>query len=377
MQVEESRVDAARVLETFLEAVRIDSPSGEEGRFATWCADHLKDVGCSVRFDESGSRTESDTGNLIGELPGTDVGMTIVLSAHMDTVEPGRGIRPVVRDGVVYSEDETILGSDDKAGVAAIVEALQVLHEGSLPHGPVRILLTTGEELGLQGAKALEEAECTGDLCLVLDAHGPVGGIVTAAPTHHTFRATFRGVAAHAGVEPEKGIPALLMAANAVSAMRIGRLDDETTANVGEIRGGRATNVVAADCLLTGECRSLDPAKAEAVRSEMDGAMRTAAASLGGTVELRWTKEYDGFRFDESDPLLGLVEDACRDIGVEPLRFSTGGGSDGNVLSGKGLKTLVMACGMSEVHGTSEHVAVSDLEAMALLLLAVLDRVVG
>lgn len=377
MQVEESLVDAARVLQTFLEAVRIDSPSGEEGLFAAWCAERLKDVGCSVRFDESRSRTESDTGNLIGELPGTGEGMTIVLSAHMDTVEPGRGIRPVVREGIVYSEGETILGSDDKAGVAAIVEALRVLRDGARPHGPVRILLTTGEELGLQGAKALEDADCSGDLCLVLDAHGPVGGIVTAAPTHHTFRATFRGVAAHAGVEPEKGTSALLMAANAVSGMRIGRLDDETTANVGEIKGGRATNVVTAECLLTGECRSLDPAKAEAARSEMDRAMRTAAASLGGTVEVRWTKEYDGFRFDESDPLLVLLEDGCRDIGVEPHRFSTGGGSDGNVLSGKGLKTLVVACGMSEVHGTSEHVAVSDLAAMTRLLLAVLDRAVA
>jgi tripeptide aminopeptidase len=377
MHVEESRVDTARVLETFLEAVRIDSPSGEEGRFATWCAERLGALGCTVRFDDSRSRTGSDTGNLIAELPSTDAGMTIVFSAHMDTVEPGRGIRPVVRDGVVYSEGETILGSDDKAGIAGIIEVLTVLHDGSLPHGPVRILLTTGEELGLQGAKALEEAECTGDLCLVLDAHGPVGGIVTAAPTHHTFRAIFRGVAAHAGVEPEKGISALVMAANAVSAMRIGRLDEATTANVGEIKGGRATNVVTAECLLTGECRSLDPAKAEAVRLEMDGAMRTAAASLGGTVELSWTKEYDGFRFDESDPLLVLVEGACRDIGAEPLRFSTGGGSDGNVLSGKGLKTLVMACGMSEVHGTSEHVAVSDLGALARLLLAVLDRAVA
>lgn len=370
-------IDTERLLETFLSAVRIDSPAGEEAAFAAWCAERLTALGFAVRFDASGPLTGSDTGNLIAELSGSEDGLTVVLSAHLDTVEPGRGIDPIVEDGVVTSRGETILGADDKAGVAAILEALTRLHDTGRAHAPIRVLLTTGEEMGLKGAKALSREDCAGDLCLVLDADGSPGGIVSAAPTHHTFAATFSGHAAHAGVEPEKGRSAVVMAANAITSMRLGRLDHETTANVGRIEGGSATNVVSATCTLTGECRSIDPAKAEAARDEMDAAMKAAAASKGGAVTVHWTKEYDGFRFDEDDPRLRLVEDACRAADLVPRRFPTGGGSDGNVLSSKGLPSLVLACGMSDVHGTKERIAVSDLEAMTRLVLAVLERAVA
>jgi tripeptide aminopeptidase len=363
-----------RVLTTFLEAVRIDSPSGEEAAFGKWCAERLREAGCEVRFDDSAARSGSDSGNLIAELPGGAAGKVIVLSAHLDTVQPGRGIVPVVSDGRVRSSGDTVLGSDDKAGIAAILEALRRVQEGGLLTAPVRVLLTTGEELGLQGAKEIAAEDCSGDLCLVLDAHDPVGGIVGAAPTQFTFKAVFSGVAAHAGVEPEKGRSALVMAANAVSAMRLGRLDDSTTANIGEIRGGGPTNVVTASCVMRGECRSIDPDTAEAVRCEMDEAMRTAARNGGGSVDVDWTLEYAGFRFPEDDPAMGLLAEACRDAGLVPRVFDTGGGSDANVLNAKGLPSLVLSCGMTDVHSTSESIAVADLEAMADLLVAVLLR---
>jgi tripeptide aminopeptidase len=364
----------SRVLETFLEAVRIDSPAGEEARFGAWCADRLRRVGCSVRFDGTGPASGSDSGNLIAELPGHGGGTVVVLCAHMDTVEPGRGIRPVVADGVVRSSGDTILGADDKAGIAAIIEALRRVAEGGIVTSPVRVLLTTGEEMGLQGAKAISPQDCAGDICLVPDAHGPVGGIVGASPTQFTFRAGFAGVPAHAGVEPEKGASALVMAAKAICAMRTGRLDPGTTANVGVIRGGEATNVVTASCVIRGECRSLDPQVVEAVRLEMDGAMRAAARDGGGSVEIEWKKEYDGYRFGADDARLGLVVAACRDIGVTPEVFDTGGGSDANVLASKGLPAIALACGMNDVHGTGESIAVADLERLCDLLVAVLRR---
>jgi tripeptide aminopeptidase len=363
----------ARLVDTFLEAVRIDSPSGEEGVFAAWCVERLADLGCDVRVDASASVTGSDTGNVIAELIGTAVGPTVVLSAHLDTVEPGRSIEPVVSDGIVRSAGSTILGADDKAGIAAIVEVFERLRERGRPHVPLRVLLTTGEEMGLRGAKALDAADCAGDLCIVLDADGPVGGIVVSSPTHWTFKATFSGRAAHAGVEPEKGRSALVMASAAIMAMELGRLDEETTANIGRIEGGRATNVVAGSALVTGECRSIDAAKAEECRQRMDAAMHEETESRGGSVSVLWTKEYDGFRFDTTDPLLALVEDAFERSGVTPRRFSTGGGSDGNILAAKGLPTLVLSCGMSEVHSIAEHIRVADLESMVRLLLAVLD----
>jgi tripeptide aminopeptidase len=238
----------------------------------------------------------------------------------------------------------------------------------------VRILATVSEENGLNGAKALAASDCAADLCLVLDADGAVGGIVTAAPTQYSFVATFTGRAAHAGVEPEKGISAIRMAAAAIDRMELGRLDPATTANIGTISGGRATNVVAPDCEVTGECRSLDAGRVEEVRAAMDDALRGAAAEFGGNVDVSWKLEYRGFVAEEGSRALAIVEGACLDIGVEPHRFATGGGSDGNVISAHGVPTLVLSSGMTKVHGSDEHIAVVELERLADLLEAVLIR---
>ncbi|HEY5516906.1 MAG TPA: M20/M25/M40 family metallo-hydrolase [Coriobacteriia bacterium] len=366
----------SRVLDTFLEAVRIDSPSGEEATFARWCVDRLTALGCDVRVDGTAEATDSDVGNVIAELAATAAGATIVLSAHLDTVEPGRGIEPIVEDGVVRSARDTVLGSDDKAGIAVILEALSVLRETGRPHARIRVLLTTGEEVGLRGAHAIDAADCAGDVALVLDAAGEVGGIVIGAPTHCTFTATFHGVAAHAGVHPEKGRSAVLMAARAIALMPIGRLDAQTTSNVGAISGGGATNVVPAECVLRGECRSLDAARVAEVRDAMDAAMRSAAGEAGGSVDVEWKKEYDGYRYGDDDPALAIVEAGVRAAGFEPYLFFTGGGSDANVLTSKGLPAIALSCGMTDVHGTGETIAVAEMEALVRVLVATLDGAV-
>jgi len=368
--------DRSRLLDTFLEAVRIDSPSGEEAVFARWCVDRLTALGCEVRVDDTAGVTGSDSGNVIAELAPTVEGSTVVFSAHLDTVEPGRGIVPVVEDGAVRSAGDTVLGSDDKAGVAAILETLEVLRESGRPHGPLRVLLTTGEEVGLHGASALDAADCTGDVCLVLDAAGAVGGVVTGAPTHHTFTAVFHGVAAHAGVQPEKGRSAIIMAARAIAAMPLGRLDGETTSNVGGIRGGGATNVIPATCELIGECRSIDARRVEDVRLRMDAVLKAAASEGGGSVDVVWTKEYDGYRFADDDPALAIVVGGVRAAGFEPRLFVTGGGSDANQLLSKGLPAIAVSCGMTDVHGIGERIAVADIEGLVRVLLATLDRAV-
>jgi tripeptide aminopeptidase len=366
----------ARVLGTFLDLVRIDSASGEEGRLAGFLADELAALGLRVDFDATAETTGSDTGNLIAELEGTVPAATLVLSAHMDTVEPGRGVEPSVVDGVVRSAGDTVLGADDKAGIAAILETLRRLGESDAPHGPVRVVLTVQEERGLVGAKALAPELLEGDLCLVLDADGPAGGIVTASPTHYTFAATFTGRSAHAGVEPEKGVSAVAMAAHAVDAMQLGRLDERTTANIGRIEGGVATNVVAPVATLTGECRSRDAGRVEEVRLSMDAVMRSAADDAGGSVDIAWTREYSGYRFGEDDMGFRLVRDACLEAGLTPRPYETGGGSDANILAEKGLPSIVLSCGMTSVHSTSESVAVADLESLVRLLLAVIGGAV-
>ena len=369
-------MSSERLLETFLELVRIDSPSGKEAEVAAYCAERLDRLGFDVRFDATQSATGSDTGNLIASHPGTGSGRKLVLSAHMDCVQPCIGVEPLVTDGTVSSAGETILGGDDKAGIAVILEGLERLVESDETFGPIGVVFTVSEETGLTGAKALAAGDVEGDLCLVFDAAGAPGGIVVGAPTHYTFKARFVGQAAHAGVEPEQGSSAIVMASRAICAMQHGRLDEATTANIGTIEGGVATNVVAADVSLTGECRSLERSRVDQVRDEMDAVMHTAAREGGGSVDVAWTAEYEGFRFSEEDPILALLEDAMVGIGLTPLRFETGGGSDGNILHAAGVPTLVLSSGLRDVHSTDESVNVEDLESLTKLVRAVAVRLV-
>lgn len=368
-----SRVSDERLLSTFLDLVRIDSPSTRESACAVYCARELEAAGCSVRFDDTAEATGSDTGNLIAELPGTRPGV-LVLSAHLDVVEPCVGVRPVIRDGIVFSAGDTVLGGDDKVGLAASIEAVRRLAEQGGDRPTVRCVFTVQEEVGLRGAKALAADDVAADLCLVLDADGAPGGIVNGAPTHYTFRATVAGRAAHAGVAPERGVSAVRIAADAIGRMPLGRLDDVTTANVGSIAGGTATNVVPARVQLTGECRSRDRARVEEVRGAMEAALVTAAANAGGAVEVDWTLEYEGFALPDTHPAVTTVWQACADAGLEPRTFGSGGGSDANIIAALGVPTVALSCGMTGVHGTEEELAVADLEALTRLVVAVARR---
>jgi len=362
----------SEALDTFLDLVRISSPTGRERLVAEYAAEALRAAGCSVRYDDTMHVTGADVGNLIARLPATAPGPVLAFSAHMDCVQPCEDVVPVIDGGVVRSSGDTVLGGDDKVGVAAIIEAIRRL--AGERHPEIVALLTVSEEQGLLGAKALSAEDASADVCLVLDADGAVGGIVTAAPTHYTFTAMFQGRSSHAGVEPEKGISAIAMAASAIDRLALGRLDEITTANIGVISGGSATNVVAPTCMVTGECRSLDTERVEAVRSEMDATLRKAAEDAGGAVDVAWNLEYRGFAVAEGSDALTLVEGACSDIGVEPRPFATGGGSDGNILSALGMPTLVLASGMSKVHSTAEELEIVQLERLTDLLVAVARR---
>jgi len=363
----------SRVLDTFLNLVRIDSPSGQEFGVADYAAAALRDAGCDVHIDDTAAQTGSDVGNIIAVLAATGPGKRIALTAHMDCVSPCEGVQPSIVDGVVFSAGDTVLGGDDKSGIAAAIEAVRRITAGGAPHGEIRVILTVAEETGLCGARALAASECDVDLCMVLDGDGDVGGIVTAAPWHSTFKATFQGVAAHAGVEPEKGVSAVLMAAKAVAAMRLGRIDSTTTANVGTICGGRADNIVAPTCDLTGECRSLSESVALQTRAEMDAFMREAAAEVGGSVSIDW-EGYAGFSLPEDSAQVHMLVAACADAGITPLLGASGGGSDGNVFSSHGVPTVVLATGMTKVHSVSECFKVEALDQLVSLIEAVVRQ---
>lgn len=369
-----------RILNSFFEMVRIESPSRHESPMAAYCVSRLEALGFEVRIDESAAQTGSDTGNVIACLPGTDPAFgRIAFSAHMDTVTPCAGIEPLVvieeMDGekceVIRSAGDTILSGDDKAGIAAILEAIECVLEQGLPHPAITVVLTTCEEVGLLGASGLDprvfnSADATP--CFVLDADGAPGTVITGSPYHYLLNATFHGRAAHAGVAPEAGVSAIQMASEAIANMPLGRLDGCTTANIGTLQGGSAMNVVAAECKLVGECRSLLEDRVEAQRAAMTQAMQDAATKLGGTVDIEWTLDYPAIMLSESDPIIERLKAAIAAAGLELRLATTGGGADANVLVMKGANAVTLGIGMANFHTTDEYIKVGDLQNSARLV---------
>jgi tripeptide aminopeptidase len=375
-----------RLLATFLELVRIDSPSLREADVAAYCTRVLEQAGCIVTIDDTAEITGSNTGNLFATLPSTlppaESGAAssaapsaapskLYFSAHMDTVTPGEGIDPQVINGIITAAGPTILGGDDKAGVAAILELIRTLSEGDTPHPEIGVLLSIGEEIGLVGAQAMSGDTFNGEPCFVLDAGGEPGLVIIGAPYHDAFTATFTGKAAHAGVEPEKGISAIALAARAIVAMELGRLDAKTTANVGTITGGGANNIIPDTCVVSGEFRAIDKQRLEEVQAQIEASLQGAVEGSEGDVSIEWRREYAGFSAPENDPLVQLTLEVARDLGLKAQADYTGGGSDANIFALKGLRPVVLGTGMTGIHGLGEQLAVKDLENLAKICISI------
>lgn len=363
-----------RLLDTFLDLVRLPCPSGREARAAAYCKDALEDCGCTVTIDDAGDKIGSDTGNLYAELAGT-VNGTIILTAHLDCVQPCEGVNPQIVDGVIYSDGTTVLGGDDKVGVAAIIEAVRTLVEEGGAYPTVKVIFSVQEETGCRGAANFSAAHFeTGEPCFVFDDAGDVGGACLAAPYHYTFRAQFTGKASHAGVAPQEGISAIEAASLAVETMRragvLGAVGEYCASNIGTISGGSANNVVAPSCEVTGECRAVDAADVERVRAAMDDAMRGAAAQLGAQVDVEWELEYPGFKIAEDAPIVQMFCRAARAAGFKPRTFMSTGGTDANQYVKLGVDPLVVSTGMTKFHSVDECLKVADLENTARLACA-------
>lgn len=369
-------MNSQRLLDTFFELVRIDSPSRSEAQVAAYASHVLEGMGFTVTFDDSSQDTGSDTGNLIAHLPGTKEGH-IVLSAHMDCVDPCLGIEPVTQGEKIVSAGDTILGADDKAGIAAIFEAVRSVLEAGDPRPDITVLFTVCEELSLVGARHLRQELLPQDVpCFVFDADGKPGTIILGAPYHYTLRACFSGKAAHAGVEPEKGVSAIQMAAAAVEAMDLGRIDEHTTANIGLIGGGHEVNIVADACGISGECRSLYEEKVEAQKESMTAACKQAAAHYGGEVDISWKLDYPGLLYSEDDPLVVSLAKAAQAAGLAPAFAYSGGGADSNLLQEKGLRAITLGIGMTGFHSLEEYILVKDLEDTARFAETIIKRCV-
>ncbi len=365
----ESRVRRDRLLALFLDLVRIDSHSRAEAAIARRLEQELTARGAEVWFDDAGAQIGGNVGNLLARLPGTVAAEPLLLSAHMDTVVPGTGVRPIVDGDIIRSDGRTVLGGDDKSGLAIICEVLSLLREHGLPHGDVEIAFTVCEEVGLLGAKHLDVSRLRARSGLVLDSDAP-GYLFTRAPAANHLEFVVRGLEAHAGMAPERGISAIKVAAEGVAAMRLGRIDHETTANIGVIQGGTATNIVPSLVRLTGEARSHDDDKLRSQCEHMRASLEQAAArqtvvrdghTVRARVESTITRSYERMEVPDTAPIVGLAARAAAALGQTLTSAAMGGGCDANILNARGFQVVNIGTGMQDIHTVHEWLRISDM----------------
>ena len=371
---------APDALSLFVELAALPSPSGEERAVADRVLDYLRALGLEASEDDAGPRIGSSMGNILCSLGrnGDAPGLPLFFCAHLDTVPPEGPIEPVVgEDEVVRNAGGTILGADNKAAVASMLEAVARLVEDGRAHAGVELLFTPKEEVGLVGAAAFDDSRLDAKVGYVYDHAGPIGEVILGAPYQRKLDVHFHGRAAHAGMYPEEGRSAIFAASRAIADLRLGRLDDETTANVGEIEGGTARNVVPEHCRFTAEARSHDERKLADVIEEMLETITFAAGVAECEVETQLGASARGYRFRRDDVPVRLAADALQRSGREPAYVLSGGGADANVFNERGLQCLNLANGMTDIHTPDEHIAVADVEAMVDVTLALVDTALG
>ncbi len=373
-------INHQRLTDLFTTLVTIDSVSMHERMVADKIRAIAQAMGAEVLTDASAEQTGSDTGNLIIKFKGNRPAPPLLLSAHMDTVEPGKGIRPYFQDGIFRSAGDTILGADDKSAIAIIFEAMQVLMENRLPHGPMEIVLTTCEEIGLQGAKHLDFSLISARLGYVLDTTD-TEGIVTRAPAANKLTFRIHGKDAHAGVAPEKGINAISLAARALAGLDLGRIDHETTCNIGTIQGGVATNIIPSLVVVHGEVRSHDEQKLERLTQKIEGAFQQAVDSHEASdktigrprLETEVENDFPATHIPDDHRVVTLAQTAAAALGRKMVLKTTGGGADANIFFSKGIITGVLGTGMQDMHTVRESIRLDHMVGAVELLIDIIQ----
>jgi tripeptide aminopeptidase len=369
-------VNKERLVNEFLELVQIDSETKNESEISKVLKQKFTELGLDVYEDNAKEKTGHAAGNLICTLPGNKEGVDpIYFTSHMDTVVPGKGVKPSIKEGYVVTDGTTILGADDKAGLAAMFEAIRMIKEQNISHGTIQFIITVGEESGLVGAKELDPSLIKAKYGFALDSDGKVGNIVVAAPTQAKIKAVIHGKTAHAGVAPEKGISAITIASKAIAKMPLGRIDEETTANIGRFEGGQATNIVCDRVDILAEARSLVPEKMEQQVAKMKEAFESAAQEMGGRAEIDVQVMYPGFKFGEGDKVVEVAKKAAAKVGRPSKLLKSGGGSDANVIAGLGIPTVNLAVGYEDIHTVNEKMPIEELVKLAEMTVAIVEEV--
>lgn len=369
-------VDQNRILSTFIELVKIYSPSKNENELANLLFEKLSLININAQYD--------NFGNIIAHIPATDGvnAPSIMLSAHLDVVEPCQNVIPeVVEENgkkIIRSSGETVLGADDKAGLTMILEAITALIEGDLPHGEIELVLTRQEENGMWGAKAVDTKKLYSKIGYILDHSDPIGYAIVKAPQHDILTFKFNGRASHAGIKPEDGINAILLAAKAISLMPSGKLDEESTANVGIIKGGLATNIVPDLCIVTCEIRSHNPTKVDMYVEKFIEAAKEALKTFPGTTyEYDRKSEYKNINIKVDHPVIKFAELAAKNMGLNFKTVSTCGGSDANIFNYHGITAICLGTGYENPHSTNEFISLDNLSLGTNYVIEIINTVMN
>jgi tripeptide aminopeptidase len=374
-------INQERIRNLLLELVRIDSISRRERDVAERVRRLCEEMGAEVETDDAGEKVGGNTGNVIARFPGTiPHAEAVLMSAHMDTVVPGEGVKPVVEGDIIRTDGTTVLGGDDKSGIAVIIESIRCLQEQSIPHAPIDAVFSICEEVGLLGAKHLDLAKVRARYGLVFDSDDP-GFLFTKGPSANHFEFRVHGLESHAGVAPEYGISAIRIAAEAIAAMKLGRIDDETTANIGVIRGGEATNIITNLVTLRGEARSRSEEKLTAQTEHIQRCLEEAAAkyevtvegvTTRGRVESHVNREYHAMDVADDSRVVRLVKEAGARLGLSVETMASGGGCDANIFNKRGIECANLGTGMRAIHTVKEWLDVKDMYASAEMTLEIM-----
>nr|WP_312580019.1 M20/M25/M40 family metallo-hydrolase [Sedimentibacter sp.] len=367
-------VNKERLIKTFMDYVKIDSETKNEKAISEKIVQDLKDLGLNVYVDKAGEKADSNGNNVYCFLEGNKDLEPILFSAHMDTVTPGIGIEPYIDGEYIKSKGKTILGGDDKSGVAAIIEALRVIKENKLPHRPIEVVFSICEEGGLLGAKYVELDKIKSTKAVILDSGNSPSKIVVEAPGQNNIHAKIFGKPSHAGGKPEDGISAIMVLAEAVTNMKLLRIDSETTANIGTFKAVGATNIVSPFAEMIAEARSRSGEKLKKQTEHMIECLENAAKKYGAKLECNVTEKYSSFALDYEDELVEMVSDICKNAGLEVEKIASGGGSDANIYNKNGIKSINLGTGMDLVHTTDERLCIDEFVAVTKIVLEIMTK---
>jgi tripeptide aminopeptidase len=355
----------SRALDLFLALARLETPPGRERAAIDLVRAELAALGIDSEEDDVGPSIGGDAGNLHARIPGTAPGEPIFLNAHVDTVPPDGPIEPVIEDGWVVNANPTILGADNKASVAGMIDGIRRILETGMPHAGIELVITVQEEVGLKGARAFDCGRLAARLGFVYDVDGPPGRIVLRAPSQISIDAVFRGRAAHAGIAPEEGRNAVHAAARALAALEFGRLPSGASRNVGTIEGGRQRNIVPDECRVGLEMRSHDDAEVVRLAAETADALAAAATGAGCDVDIAERREYTAYAFSPDDPVVAIARRALTAAGCAVEEIETGGGADAHAFNAAGLSCVNLSSGMELIHSPDERIRVEHVDLLS------------